>query len=162
MAKCRILSYDLGKINHGLALFHFDESYIKLIKSKYIQTNYDNFGSILIKINDLFEEIINSSKPDLFIYEKPVFKKGDNACYLNQVLGVITLSMFKHEIPMYPYSATEVKKTICQNGKAGKKEVERCVNEILNIDYKYERDHEADAVAIGLTHWIKEIKSYGK
>ena len=158
MAKCKILSYDLGIINHGLALFHFDESYIKLIDSKYVQTNYDKFGYVLEKINNIFHKTIIKYKPDLFIYEKPVFKKGHNSCYLNQVLGVITLEMYKNDIPMYPYTATEVKKTVCKNGKAGKKEVEKCVNEILNVDYKYERDHEADAVAIGLTHWLKEVK----
>lgn len=159
MCNCKLLSWDVGYVNHGIALFNFDDSYIELLYSKYVRTDYEKFGANLEKFEKVLEDIIKKSNIDIFVYEKPVFKKGNSASFLNQMLGIVTLQMYKNNISMYPVTATEVKKTMCGKGNADKHEIESAVNKFLKIDKKYERDHESDAVAIGITYWLKNINS---
>jgi crossover junction endodeoxyribonuclease RuvC len=158
LCKCKLISWDVGYVNHGLAVFNFDASYIKLIHSEYLRTDNELFAEDLHKAAIHFQWLIDEYNPDVFVYEKPVFVKGDGGSFLNQVLGVVTLLMYQNDVPIVPYTATQVKKQICGKGKATKKDIEKSINKFLNIDREYERDHESDAVAIGLTHWMKQIQ----
>lgn len=157
MCKIKLLAWDLGVTNHGLALFHFDESYIKLIKAEYIQVLHKDFSEKLFWAKHHFTNWCDLYNPDILAFERPVFKKGNMGSQLDQVLGVITLEMFLREIPIYGFSASSVKKTMCQNGRAGKKDIEKAVNKMLKINYKFERDHASDAAAVGLSYYIKHI-----
>lgn len=159
MCKINIISYDAGFVNHGFAVLQFDETYIKLLHSAYVRTDYEEFGANLVKFNNILTKYVNFYKPSLFVYEKPYMQKGNNVSFLNQMIGILTFNMYNNKIPLIPLSATEVKRTMCGKGKANKHEIESAVNKFLKIDKKYERDHESDAVAIGITYWLKNINS---
>lgn len=154
-----ILSYDPGWVNHGISLLRYDSNTIEIIKSRSLKFEEKDEGLKLFQINQKFDEIFSVCKPDVFVYEKPVFKRGDMESKLSKVLGVIILSAYTQNTPIKFYSPNEVKKFICGTGKASKEEVQNNVNKILEIDKIYERDHESDAIAIGLTYFGKELRS---
>lgn len=156
-----VLGYDIGYKNQGLcvvsSLRSDDDKDIYLREySRYLNTDYSSFSKALVVTYDTFNSVLDKYNPDLFVYEKPVFKRGNTGSLLDQVLGVVRLAMHQHSVPILPYTATEVKNTIYGKGKASKAEIEASVNKLLSKEYKFQTNHDCDACAVALTYFLKE------
>ena len=154
-----ILSWDVGYVNHGLALFEYDIKNIKLLKSKSIEYKEKNESKKLYQIKTDFKRRLEKYKPDILVYENPVIKNGNVGFKLAKVLGIIIVECYELEILLHPYSAAEVKKCIANNGRCSKEDIQTSVNKILKINKTYDKDHESDAIAIGLTWYFKNVKN---
>jgi crossover junction endodeoxyribonuclease RuvC len=152
-----IFSYDPGWVNHGVSLLEYDSDNIKILKSKSLKFEEKDEAFKLFQIHQKFDKIFKKYQPDIFVYEKPVIQKGDIQSKLSKTLGVIILSAYTQKIPIVFYSPNEIKKCICGEGRAKKDEIQKNVNRLLKVHRKYDKDHESDAIAIGLTYYGKEI-----
>lgn len=65
-----------------------------------------------------------------------------------QSRGVILATISKFSIPVFEYTPLQVKKALCWNGKAEKKQVGRAIQLLLQLDTIPKPDDAADALGI--------------
>lgn len=147
-----IYALDLSLSNIGLAIFDKGGNIVK-ITSK-MSNPKDSIGLRLRTLLDFLIDMDNQYKASKIIIERG-FTQFNNATHqLYRVHGVVNCLFAKQDQIYYP--PTTVKKKVTGNGKADKKEVKnKLYKEYPGITFR--NDDESDAVAIGLTFFIKEI-----
>lgn len=107
------------------------------------------------RLRDLFtslSDVISEYRPDEIVIERMFFAKGVKAALsLGHTRGVVLLASALTGIPIFEYSALEVKQAVVGYGRADKRQVQIMVKEILNIRHQLSPDG-ADALAIALCH----------
>jgi crossover junction endodeoxyribonuclease RuvC len=106
----------------------------------------------LKELYDGIAEIIRSYSPDEVAVEKVFFAKGIKAALtLGHARGAALIAAASCNIPVYEYSALEVKKAIVGYGRAEKHQVQAMVSKMLDLKFKLSKDS-ADALALALCH----------
>lgn len=155
----RVLSIDVGIVNIGYALFDIADNAITYLSSGYLCTKHKKQTKERLNIiYNFFNDIIKGQEITTLIYEQPIFNRGKSGADVVKAEGVLLLLAGTNDMNCYSYTAPNVKKTIAENGRADKKEVEDAVCKYLNLKLTFKTDHESDAVAIGLTHFIQEYE----
>lgn len=151
----KILGIDPGSINCGYGLIQKSDSknLITYLSSGRIVVSARKELHIRIKeIYSSLTEVISEYKPDEIVIEKIFFAKGSKAALsLGHIRGVVLLTASLTELPIYEYSALEVKKAVVGYGRADKNQVQKMVREILGINHTLSQDS-ADAIALALCH----------
>lgn len=97
-------------------------------------------------------DVLSEYNPDEIAIEKIFFAKGIKAALsLGHTRGVVLLSAVVSGIPIYEYSALEVKKATVGYGRADKNQVQKMVKQILGVNRALSADS-ADALAIAMCH----------
>lgn len=78
-------------------------------------------------------------------------KSARSALSLGHARGVVLLSAASEGLPVYEYTALEVKKAVTGYGRAEKTQVQEMVKAILGVNNRLSADS-ADALAIALCH----------
>ncbi|MEK6581983.1 MAG: crossover junction endodeoxyribonuclease RuvC, partial [Nitrospirota bacterium] len=106
----------------------------------------------LREIYNGLSDIIKEYSPDEVAIEKVFFAKSIKAALtLGQARGAALVAAASHGIPVYEYSALEVKKAVVGYGRAEKHQVQEMVAMMLNLKVKLSADS-ADALALALCH----------
>ncbi len=151
----KILGIDPGSINCGYGLIQKSTSknLITYLSSGRVVVSAKKELHIRIKeIHSSLTEVISEYKPDEIVIEKIFFAKGTKAALsLGHIRGVVLLTAALTELPIYEYSALEVKKAVVGYGRADKNQVQKMVREILGINHALSQDS-ADAIALALCH----------
>ncbi|BCB96922.1 crossover junction endodeoxyribonuclease RuvC [Dissulfurispira thermophila] len=151
----RILGIDPGSIKCGYglieattpnpSLFYLSSGRIILSARKPLHIRLQELYTSLI-------DVISEYKPDEIVIEKIFFAKSVRvALSLGHTRGVVLLAASLTGIPIYEYSALEVKKAVVGYGRADKNQVQKLVKEILNIKHLLSSDS-ADAIALAICH----------
>lgn len=91
-------------------------------------------------------------RPDHMAIESVFFARDPrSALLLGHARGVVFLSAALVGIPVFEYSATEIKKAVCAYGHAGKSQVQAMVKTLLGLDRPV-GNHAADALAASICH----------
>lgn len=150
----KILGIDPGSIRCGYGLIQ---------RTNYRDIIYLSSGNIKVspkkelpyRVREIFlslAEIISELKPDEIVVEKVFFAKAPKAALsLGYIRGIVILSAALAQIPIYEYSALEVKKAVVGYGRADKNQIQKMVKEILKIKNTLSKDS-ADAIALALCH----------
>jgi len=149
-----ILAIDVGLANVGFAIFNCDSSQATYIKSGSFHTkNNKPVEKRLADIYTFFNHLIEDNTINTLAVERPVFqgKHLNHDVVKSEAIFMILAGL--NNLSYYPYSSTEVKKTLTGDGKADKQQVESGVFKYLNKTYDFKNDHESDAVAIGITFY---------
>lgn len=97
-------------------------------------------------------DIIKEYSPDEVAIEKVFFAKSIKAALtLGQARGAALVAAASCGIPVYEYSALEVKKAVVGYGRAEKHQVQGMVAMMLNLKNRLSADS-ADALALALCH----------
>lgn len=106
----------------------------------------------LKELYDSLAHIIKEYAPDEVAVEKVFFAKSvKSALTLGHARGVALLAAASSGLPVYEYSALEVKKAVVGYGRAEKSQVLHMVSKILNLRNSLSKDS-ADALALALCH----------
>lgn len=81
-----------------------------------------------------------------------VHQNAMSALKLGIAKGAALLFAANHNIPIFEYSPTKVKKTLCGHGRASKEEVQRMLSSEFGIELQALPSDAADALAIALCH----------
>jgi crossover junction endodeoxyribonuclease RuvC len=84
------------------------------------------------------------------------YQRPRTAILMGHARGVICLAAEQAGIPVASYSATQVKKILTNNGRAGKAQVQRAVQQELRLGQLPEPPDVADALAIALCHYYRQ------
>ncbi|MDP2279109.1 MAG: crossover junction endodeoxyribonuclease RuvC [Nitrospirota bacterium] len=108
-----------------------------------------------VRLKELYAnlaDIIREYSPHEVAIEKVFFAKGIKAALvLGQARGAALVAAASSGLPVYEYSALEVKKAVVGYGRAEKHQVQSMVSKILNLKTKLSADS-ADALALALCH----------
>jgi crossover junction endodeoxyribonuclease RuvC len=110
------------------------------------------FVERLSKIHTELETLFRKFQPHHMAVEQVFFaRNARSALMLGQARGVTLLSAALVGIPVYEYAATEIKKSVCRYGQAGKQQVSAMVKALLGIEQRLP-SHAADALAVCICH----------
>lgn len=158
-----ILGIDPGSIHCGYGLivtFYKDKKEPKM-GYEYLASGRISMSrnkTLNVRLKKLYEEIIKiikTYKPDAVVVENIFFSKSiKSALSLGQARGVIILAATLEKIPVYEYTALEVKKAVTGYGKADKRQVKDMIIRILNLknSLKHLTEDSADALALAICH----------
>jgi len=107
------------------------------------------------RLGELFREldaVIDRYRPDCASVEKVFFAKSvKSALSLGQARGVAVAAATARGLPVFEYSATEVKKAVVGYGRAGKGQIQDMIVALLGLSSRPAEDS-ADALAIAVCH----------
>ncbi len=107
----------------------------------------------LIVIFDALTDLIQRYGPETSSVEKLFFQKNvKTALSVGQARGVVMLALAQANLPIHEYTPNEIKQTICGYGNAGKRQIQRMVQTLLNLVDLPKPDDAADALAVGICH----------
>lgn len=117
-----------------------------------IETSPDmTFTQRLMRIYSDFQGKISVIRPDFVAIERLFFGRNTTTAeYVYQARGVIMLLTAQNNLPVTELTPNNIKRTVCGNGKANKREVQRRVRDILTLDEIPRPDDTADALAAAI------------
>lgn len=96
--------------------------------------------------------VIDEFSPSESAVEKIFFAKSVHAALsLGHARGVALLALEQSGVNIFEYSPLEIKKAVTGYGRAGKRQVQAMVKQVLNLDFEPSPDG-ADALAMALCH----------
>ncbi|NIN34330.1 MAG: crossover junction endodeoxyribonuclease RuvC [Gammaproteobacteria bacterium] len=148
----RILGIDPGSRLTGYGLIEMDKGNARHITHGTIRLSQDE---ISVKLSTLFNRlvlIIDEHKPDEVSIENIfLHKNADSALKLGQARGCAITACAEKKLPVYEYTANQVKQATVGKGHAAKQQVQHMIKVLLRLDIPPEVDA-ADALAIAICH----------
>lgn len=107
------------------------------------------------RLGDIFSgiaSVVQQYKPDEISVEKVFMaRNADSALKLGQARGAAIAAVMQSNLPVFEYSARQVKQAVVGKGGADKNQVGEMVKHLLTLDERPQEDA-ADALAIALCH----------
>jgi crossover junction endodeoxyribonuclease RuvC len=149
-----ILGIDPGTIIMGYGLIKVEQNKITLLDMGVLQPG---------KIKDTYKklELIYTSvtgliikyQPDTFAIEAPFFGKNvQSMLKLGRAQGVAIAAAMRHGIEVTEYSPKKVKQSVTGNGNAGKEQVMKMLQQILQFKEDPKHFDATDALAVAVCH----------
>jgi crossover junction endodeoxyribonuclease RuvC len=102
------------------------------------------------------ERVIREYQPTHFAIEDVFYSKNPrSALVLGEARGAAILAAAMAGLPVFEYSAREVKQSVTGNGAADKSQVSYMLGKMLGLRELPERTDESDAIAIAMCHAFK-------
>ena len=152
-----ILGLDPGTATTGYGVVRKENQKFTLIDFGRICTQTDkSAGQRLREINCELERLIKKHKPDLISVETVYFFKNlKTAMPVSQARGVILFTAAKKNIPVCDITPLQMKMAVVGYGRADKKQVQKMVGNILELDKPIKSDDAADALGIAICGGLK-------
>ena len=147
-----ILGIDPGSRTTGYGV-------IKVVNNKPV---YEASGCIRVhddvlatRLDNVFKgvsEIIRQFQPEQFAIEQVFMAKNpDSALKLGQARGAAIVASTTNNLPVFEYSARQIKQSVVGKGSADKTQVQHMVMHLLKLQKTPQADA-ADALAVALCH----------
>ena len=148
----KILGIDPGSINTGYGIIESKGNYNKHIKNGVIKIKAKTLAEKLKIINSEITTINKTFEPDEIAIEKVfMHRNADSALKLGQARGAAITACAINDIPLFEYSANQVKQACVGKGHAAKEQVQHMIKILLCLEESPLADA-ADALAIALCH----------
>ena len=148
----RIIGIDPGSRITGIGIIESDGRYSQHVFSTCIRLGNDAFPIRLGKIYKEIESIIQEYQPQQMAIEDVFLSKNpSSALKLGQARGAAICATVMQGVPVFEYSAREIKQAVVGKGNADKSQVQQMVKILLNLQGKIQADT-ADGLAIALSH----------
>lgn len=152
----RILGIDPGSRTTGFGIIDLIGRDYVYVASGCIKTipNDELAGRVGIIVRHL-SEIIDTYQPTQTAIEK-VFVNVNPAAtlMLGQARGAAIAALVLRDLPVYEYTALQVKQAVVGQGKAAKEQVQHMVVQMLRLSGAPQADA-ADGLAVALTHALR-------
>ena len=148
-----ILGIDPGSINTGYGVLSVKGSEMRVIDHGVLKVDSkkDIFFRIKI-INGKVKELLEVFKPQAMAVERVFFGKNVKSLLrLGEARGAAIVAAVNFNIPIYEYSALEVKQAVVGYGRASKEQVQKMIQTLFRLQNLPEQNS-ADALAIALCH----------
>ncbi|MEQ8288381.1 MAG: crossover junction endodeoxyribonuclease RuvC [Gammaproteobacteria bacterium] len=148
----RILGIDPGSINTGFGIVDTEGNHSRQIDHGVIKIKGETLAEKLKMIHEGITAVINEFKPQEVSIEKVFMdKNADSALKLGQARGVAIAACAIRDLPVYEYTANQVKQATVGKGHASKQQVQHMIKVLLCLSDSPPADA-ADALAIALCH----------
>ncbi|WP_126992661.1 crossover junction endodeoxyribonuclease RuvC [Thermosipho globiformans] len=146
----RIIGVDPGYGILGYGILEKNKNKISHVTHGVITTEKDvPMYKRLGYIYDRFVELLEEYSPDACAIESLFFYKNvKTAIHVGEARGVILLASSQRNIPLYEFTPYQVKNNVTGYGRADKKQVQKMVKMLLNLNDIPKPDDAADALAV--------------
>ena len=153
-----ILGIDPGTIIMGYGLVAVKGNKLSLLEMGVLQPGKvkDTYKKLQLIFNTV-SGLITKYQPDSFAIEAPFFGKNvQSMLKLGRAQGVAIAAAMRHGLDVTEYSPKKVKQSITGNGNAGKEQVMKMLQQIL--DFKEDPKHfdATDALAVAVCHHFQQ------
>ena len=153
----RILGIDPGSRVTGFGIIDSDGSRSRHVASGCVRTAGDDLPARLGEIYRELHAVIAAHEPHQVAVEQVFMARNASAALkLGQARGAAIVAAVDHQLPVYEYSAREVKQALVGKGSAEKEQVQYMVQLLLGLQGKMSLD-ESDALAIALCHAHNQV-----
>lgn len=147
-----ILGVDPGSRITGYGIIRAEGRQIEYIDSGCIRVGEKPMAERLQTIFQSLAVLIGEYRPEEFAIEQVFMARNpDSALKLGQARGAAIVSAANSGLPVYEYSARQVKQAVVGKGGADKTQVQHMVQALLKLSRTPQADA-ADALAIALCH----------
>ncbi|MDC0661987.1 crossover junction endodeoxyribonuclease RuvC [Marinobacter sp. SS21] len=147
-----ILGVDPGSRITGYGIVRTEGRRLEYLDSGCIRLGDKPLAERLQVIFHSLATLIGEYRPAEFAIEQVFMARNpDSALKLGQARGAAIVSAANSGLPVYEYSARQVKQAVVGNGGADKSQVQHMVQALLGLSRKPQADA-ADALAIALCH----------
>lgn len=147
-----ILGVDPGSRITGYGVIRNTGRQLEYLDSGCIRMGEKPMAERLQIIYQGLASLIDQFRPDEFAIEQVFMARNpDSALKLGQARGVAIVAAANSALPVYEYSARQVKQAVVGKGSADKSQVQHMVQTILTLNRRPQADA-ADALAIALCH----------
>jgi crossover junction endodeoxyribonuclease RuvC len=99
------------------------------------------------------DALLQEHSPDAVALEELYFGQNVRTAFaVGHARGVVMLAAGRHGLPCTSYTPQKVKSSVCGHGRAGKEQVARMVQTLLDLPELPTPDHAADALAVAMCH----------
>jgi len=148
----RILGIDPGSRLTGYGVIETDGDRSICICSGCIKTPDGSLGERLKAIHNGLQRVIQDFEPiEMAIESVFVHRNVESALKLGQARGTAVTVVALHNLPVFEYSPSAVKKAVVGRGNASKTQVQHMVKAMLGLGKPLQSDA-ADAMAVALCH----------
>lgn len=149
-----VLGIDPGTAITGFGFIRYERGKARLLDYGCIKTHAGAALEYrLQQISEDLEELLNKWKPNCAGVEELFFSKNvKTAISVAHARGVIIEKLQSKGVQSAKYTPSQIKSTICGDGNADKKQVQKMVQIILSLSKMPKQDDAADALAIALCH----------
>jgi len=148
-----ILGIDPGLQRTGWGIIASNANHLSFMACGFIATDSALAMPVRLKqINEGLAAAVSQYKPEESAVEETfVNMNGASTLKLGQARGAILLTLSLFGLPVYEYSATQVKKSVVGTGHASKDQIAMMVKTLLPASKAKQADT-ADALAIAICH----------
>ena len=153
-----ILGIDPGTVVMGYAIISATGSSCTLLEMDVLNLKreadiYKRLGLIHNKVCG----IIQQHKPCMFAIEAPFYGKNvQSMLKLGRAQGVAIAAAMHASVPVAEYSPRKIKQSITGNGNAGKEQVFKMLQRIVNIADEPQYFDASDALAVAICHHYQD------
>lgn len=156
----KALGIDPGLMTTGYGVLEQQGGKIRLIEAGTIRTG-DSRVPLPIRLRRLHEELevlLDDHEPDVMALEQLYanYEHPRTAILMGHARGVICLAAGLHDIPLFHYTASEVKSAVTGNGRASKEQIGQFVRRTFALVDTPGPADVTDAVAIAMCHLQRE------
>ena len=151
----KILGIDPGLNITGYALIESEGTQLILREAGILRGKKAGcMGERLAQLYQNLSEVIDQHRPDVLALEELYshYERPRTAILMGHARGVFCLAAGLANIPVFDYSATQVKKVLTGNGRAPKSQVQMAVMRQFHLDAAPDPPDVADAIAIASCH----------
>lgn len=157
MLQQTILGIDPGSRKTGFGLILKQSNHLSYVDSGVIDTTAAN--NLFERLKIIFQgvdQIICHHQPKVMIIENVfVSKNANSAMKLGQARGAAISAGVHNNLPIFEYSAKEIKQSVSGRGNAAKEQVQHMVTALLNLPGVPSSDA-ADALACAICYVQKQ------
>lgn len=156
MGVMRVLGIDPGYGRVGWAVLEGSRVKQEVVKYGCLETGSDLRPEERLEIiYEKMTELVDEFKPEeAAVEELFFFKNQKTVMQVGQARGVILVALKRAGLRLYGYTPLQVKQAVAGYGRADKRQVQMMVKAILRLSAVPKPDDAADAVAVGLTHFM--------
>lgn len=151
----RICGVDPGLQCTGYGVLEVEGPRMRLVTTGVFRSSpEDALATRIQAIHDGMADLLRMTRPDCVALEALYshYAHPATAILMGHVRGVILLAAAAGGVPVSEYSATHVKKAVSGRGHAGKSQVQRMMQMLLDLPTPPEPDDATDALAIAMAH----------
>lgn len=150
----RVLGIDPGSVSSGYGIVDEEGSSLFFVEAGGIAASSKlAFPQRLHKIYHGYRDVIERHRPDFVSVESLFFAKNvQSALKLGQARGVAILAAVDSSIPIFEYSASEIKQSVVGYGQAEKSQVQQMVKALLKLADLPKPHDASDALAAAICH----------
>lgn len=150
--KVRILGIDPGSRITGYGVIDMDGNHARHVTHGQIVIKDGELSGKLRRIFRAISTVIGEFQPDECAAEQVfMYRNADSALKLGQSRGAAITACAQQDLPVFEYTANQVKQATVGKGHAGKPQVQYMIKVLLCLADEPQADA-ADALAVALCH----------
>jgi crossover junction endodeoxyribonuclease RuvC len=158
----KVIGIDPGTIHVGYGVVEEKDGVLRCLDSGSIDAEGDDVAQRLVGIHRALQVVMREWKPEVAAVESVFFGKNvKSAIKIGEGRGIAILSAAEAEVPVVGYEPALVKRAVCGNGRASKRQIQEMVRVRLCLEEIPHTDHEADALALAICHINRSRMGFG-